>query len=314
MQNMEQKHMERGPIFIGGTGRSGKTWMRFMLSSHPNICLSRRANLWTDHDGRYGDLARVANLERCLDTLLRSKHIQFLNPDADRIRREFRHGPATYARLFALLHEHYAEQQGKPRWGDQTEMIEALADRILAAYPPAKFIHMLRDPRDCAAAMMERRGRGKGGIGAVAAAWVHSARLAQRNMQRYPDSYMTVQYETLVRQPEQTLRQVCVFLSEDYEPAMLAMDDIPRFRQSTAPGQSPLSAAFIGGFRNALSRRQVAFIQRYAAAEMLAFGYASELLKMNEIERFAFWMADWPANLLRAAAWRRLAAGLHATG
>ncbi|MDI9547716.1 MAG: sulfotransferase, partial [Chloroflexota bacterium] len=116
--------MERGPIFIGGTGRSGKTWMRFMLSSHPNICLSRRANLWTDHDGRYGDLARVANLERCLDTLLRSKHIQFLNPDADRIRREFRHGPATYARLFALLHEHYAEQQGKPRWGDQTEMIE----------------------------------------------------------------------------------------------------------------------------------------------------------------------------------------------
>ena len=88
-------------------------------------------------------------------------------------------------------------------------MIEALADRILAAYPPAKFIHMLRDPRDCAAAMMERRS-GKEDRGSLTA-WVHSARLAQRNMQRYPDSYMTVQYETLVRQPEQTLRQVTVF-------------------------------------------------------------------------------------------------------
>ncbi len=254
MQNMEQKRMERGPIFIGGTGRSGKTWMRFMLSSHPNICLSRRANLWTDHDGRYGDLARVANLERCLDTLLRSKHIQFLNPDADRIRREFRHGPATYARLFALLHEHYAGQQRKPRWGDQTEMIEALADRILAAYPPAKFIHLLRDPRDCAAAMMERRGRGKGGIGAVAAAWVHSARLAQRNMQRYPDSYMTVQYETLVRRRSRRCARSASSWAEDRDPAMLAMDDIPRFRLSIAPGQKPALRCF----HRRLSQRPVA--------------------------------------------------------
>ncbi len=284
-----------------------------MLSSHPNICFSRRTNLWTDHDGRYGDLASDANFERCLDALLRSKHVRLLNPDPDRIRREFRQGPAAYARLFALLHEHYAEQQGKPRWGDQTEMIETCAHRIFAAYPSAKMIHMLRDPRDCAAAVLERRSHGKGGVGAVTAAWVHSARFARRNRQRYPGNYLTVRYETLVRQPEQTLRQVCAFIGEDYDPAMPAMDDIPRFRQSTAPGQSPLSDAYIGGFRSALPRREAAFIQRYAGAEMLAFGYATEPLRMNAPERAAFWLSDWPVNLLRAAAWRRLAAGLPAS-
>ena len=35
--------------------------MRFMPFYTP-IFLSRRANLWTDHDGRYGDLACDANL------------------------------------------------------------------------------------------------------------------------------------------------------------------------------------------------------------------------------------------------------------
>ena len=304
--------MERGPIFIGGIGRSGKTWMRFMLSSHPNICMSRRTNLWTDHDGRYGDLSSNANLERCLHALLRSKHVRLLNPNADRIQSEFRQGPADYARIFALMHEHYAEQQGKPRWGDQTELIETRADRVLTALPTAKLIHMVRDPRDCCAAALERRPRSKGSVATVSAAWALSARLAQRNQQRYPDRCLTVQYETLVRQPEQTLRQACDFLGEDYHPAMLALDDIPRFRQSTAPGQSPISAAYIGGFRNVLSRREAAFIQRYAGEEMRAFGYATEPLQMNGPERFVFWLADWPANLLRAAAWRRLAAGLPA--
>ena len=107
--------MKRGPIFIGGLDRSGKTLLRLSLSAHPNLALTRRTYLWPRFFNRYGDLSRGDNFERCLRAMLQRKPIQVLQPDAERIRREFWQGEASYARLFALLHQHYAERQGKPR-------------------------------------------------------------------------------------------------------------------------------------------------------------------------------------------------------
>ncbi len=306
-----------GPIFIGGTSRSGKTWMRFMLSSHPNLAVSRRTNLWTRHEGRYGDLSQEANLDRCLDALLRSKHVRLLNPDPQRLHREFRQGSPTYARLFALLHEHYAQAMGKARWGDQSEGIEACAERVFAAYPSAKLIHMVRDPRDSYEAVRTRTAEGaagRRGIGGATAAWRDSVRLAQRNARQYPERCLIVQYETLMLRPEETLRNVCTFIGEAFDPAMLAMDEVPRFQTTTAAGQSPLSTAYIGRYRQALSPREIAFIQLYAGRELGEYGYQLDTLRLSLPDRLSFWLADWPANWLRAVAWRRLATGPAAGG
>src|SRR5690606_19411988 len=130
-------------------------------------------------------------------------HVQYLNPDPARIRREFWQGEPTYARLFALLHEHYAEQQGKARWGDQTGLLECYADLLFAADPRAKMIQMIRDPRDRYAASLIRSPEGKGRAGGATARWLRSVRLAERNRRRYPDRYMVVRYESLVTQPEE---------------------------------------------------------------------------------------------------------------
>ena len=139
--------MSFGPIFIGGLAFSGKTQMRLMLSSHPNIAMTRRTYMWTRFFNRYGDLGHSENFERCLTALMQQKHIRVLEPDPDRIRREFWQDAPTYARLFALIHKHYAERLGKPRWGDQLGFVERFAAPIFSALPSAKMIHMIRDPR-----------------------------------------------------------------------------------------------------------------------------------------------------------------------
>ena len=141
--------MRKGPIFIGGPDRCGKTTMRAFLASHPNIAIPAvGSNMWTYFYGQYGDLADNQNFERCLDDMLHYKHVAFLQPDAERIRREFKHGERSYARLFSLFLIHYAEREGKPRWGAQTGLIERYADQVMAAYPDSQMIHMVRDPRD----------------------------------------------------------------------------------------------------------------------------------------------------------------------
>jgi len=217
-------HSGRGPIFIGGPDRCGKTTMRAFLASHPRIAIPAvGSNMWTYFYGQFADLSHPDNFERCLDAMLHYKHVVFLKPDPDRIRKEFWEGEPRYAQLFALFLKHFAEREGKPRWGVQTGLIERYADHIFAAYPGAKMIHMLRDPRDRYEASLAAWPSGKGRAGGAAASWLYSARVAKRNQQRYPDNYRIVRYETMVSEPESALKDICEFLNEEYSPSMLMM-------------------------------------------------------------------------------------------
>lgn len=306
----DDSFVAQAPIFIGGVERSGKTYMRLMLAAHPKIAVSRRTNMWTRFYGRYGNLRRTGNFERCLTAMLQNKHIRLLNPDAERIRSEFWQGPGTYAHLFALLHQHDAERQGKPRWGDQTEMIERCADAIFAAYPGARMIHMIRDPRDRFEAMIARRPQSKKRVGFAVAKWLFSTALARRNQQNYPGRYLIVRYESMVATPEETLRDVCRFINEAYAPAMLALENAPRFwrtdKRPSHSGASPLSPDFIGRYRQGLSPYQIDFIQKAARREMLLHGYTPDASRPGSGAHIGQYLLQWPVDAARLWSWRPL--------
>jgi len=306
---------DRGPIIIGGLDRCGKTLMRALLVSHPNIAIPViGSNFWTYFYRQYGDLSSRENFERCLAAMLRYKHALAIKPDPERIRREFWQGEPTYARLFALFHEHYAEREGKPRWGDQSGLIERYADLVLTAYPTAKIIHMLRDPRDRYAASITRYPNGRLRVGGATARWLYSVELARRNQQRYPDRYKIVQYETLVREPEKTMRAVCAFLKEAFVPTMLMLEGAPEFRDKDehegngATAECPISTAYIGRFRHVVSHRELAFMQGYAGPSMVAFDYQLEPIQFSLGDRLRFSFVDWPMNLVWMVTWRAVEA------
>ena len=305
--------MNREPIFIGGPDRCGKTSLRACLVSHPNISIPAvGSNMWTYFYGQYGDLRHDENLERCLAALLHYKHVRYLKPDPERLRREFASGRRTYGRLFGLIQQHHAEREGKPRWGDQTGLIERYADVIFEEFPRAKMLHMVRDPRDRYHASLELWPSGRGRVGGATARWLYSVRLARRNLRRYPDRYLIVQFEELVHQPELTLRRVCDFLGEEYVPGMLTMDGAPEYRQKRSagrdvpPGESPLSDSFIGRYRGAIPAEEIAFMQRLARREMATFGYTPDELELSATSRLHLAVREYPLNAIRLVAWRSL--------
>jgi hypothetical protein len=297
-----------GPIFIGGLDRCGKTTMQAFLASHPNIAIPAvGSNFWSFFYGQYGNLRILENFERCLAALMHYKHALYLQPDPERIRKEFWQGSPSYARLFGLLHQHYAERLGKSRWGDQTGLIERYADQVLAAYPGGKIIHMIRDPRDRYEASIAMWPNGKGRSGGATARWKYSVTLMRRNLSRYPDRYLSVQYERLVRQPEEILRKVCEFIGESYTPVMLAMDGSPGHRekllQNAGNSVQPLSEKYIGRFRQHVSTQDIAFIQQYAGKDMHHFGYEIEPIRFSSKERIQYETFTRPANLVRMMVW-----------
>jgi len=295
------------PIFIGGLERSGKSYLRMMLGGHPRLFFSRRTNLWTRYYNRYDDLNERENLERCLGDLLKSKHTRALIADPFELRQELVTGTVSYGRLFALIHEGHARKIGKPRWGDQTEFLERCADVIFAAFPHARFIQLLRDPRDRYEAMLHKSGR-RGGPGVAVTRWRNSAELAIRNEREYPGRYKVVRYEDMVKEPESTLKGVCDFLGEQYFPDMLRMQGEARFAdlnlQDDEEATGPLTTKYIGSFRSGLSGRETAYIQRHAGQLMTRFGYSSEPVRFSWSESLRFHLLDETVHSLHRIGWQ----------
>ncbi len=282
-----------GPIFIGGLSASGKTELRLMLEAHPDLLFTRRTYLWTRIYGRFGDLSLPENFERCLQAILSLKHIDVLHPDPARLRAAFLAGPPTYERLFGLLHGQNAARAGKRRWGDQLGLVEEYVDPIFAAFPDARMIHMVRDPRgrfgEHAARARFRRAK----VGWDTAEWRRSARLAAQHRARFPDRYLVVSYEALLGRTGPTLRTICRFLEEDFLPEMATAH--------LKPAENP---AGDGRSLNGRPRpREIAFIESHASREMAALGYAPQPVTLTLSSRLQQ-VFDWPVQAAGMALWQ----------
>jgi hypothetical protein len=289
--------------------------MSALLTSHSNIAIpSLGSNMWTYFYRQHGDLSKPGNFERCLTAMLRYKNVHMLNPDVDRIHQEFRQGEPTYARLFALFLNQHAERAGKGRWGDKISYVERYADPIMAAYPDAVIIHMIRDPRDRYASAIKRWPHQKGQVGGETARWLYSVRLAQQNLKRYPGRYKMIRYETFVSEPERTLRELCAFLGEDFEPAMFSMSGAPGFLRKGGNssfgsfGPAVITTGAVGRFRKSLSKREVAFIEACTRREMQSLGYLPEQSSLTLREMISYYLTFMPSNFARMVAWRALEA------
>lgn len=305
-QDESTPHQE-GPVYIGGLDRSGKTTMAGFLGSHPRIAIPAvGSNMWTYFYRRYGDLSEERNLDACLDALWHYKHVRFLDPDIAEVRRRFLAGQRkTYAELFGLILAQFAEKLGKPRWGAQTGLIERYAPELFAAYPGLKVVHMLRDPRDRYEASLALWPDGKGRAGGAAARWLYSENLARRNERRFPGSYLVVRFEDLITGPEKVLRDVCDFLSEDFDPVMMAMEASPRHRDrmEDASGDGELlTDEFIGLYKERIDPAEVAFIEMHARRAMERRGYMPDA--SSRLESAGAALKQWPNQMLRMAAWR----------
>lgn len=93
-------------------------------------------------------------------------------------------------------------------------------ERLLQMEPNIQILHLIRDPRDVA-----RSAIGMGWAGNVfygARTWLATEKEWERVAESFPDSqFLDIYYEALLRNPENTLSDICAFLQDEYSPTML---------------------------------------------------------------------------------------------
>jgi hypothetical protein len=204
----------------------------------------------------------------------------------------------------------------KQRWGEKTPDHAFFAETLLAWYPGATVIHILRDPRDVVASLMDMPSFPNSALG-NANLWINFNRAAIR-ASREP-GYVLVRYEDFVAHPERELRRLCDFIGESFSDQMTTPKpdptaDRPWFQRA----EGPITSSRVEIWRERLSERDAGLVEWYIGSEMEAFGYERAATPPSPVEiasGFAFAVKDaikrrvgeYPAMRYRRATCTQLA-------
>lgn len=209
-------------------------------------------------------------------------------------------GASCYAEAYAAFMSLMARRNGKRLWGDKTPFYTAFIEILARSFPNARFIALVRDPRDVAESL-HRTDWGRRWYPSLLDAgmrWRYAITAIERvTPQLGPERLLALRYEDLVVDPARWAREICEFLQLPFDERMLrfhetATEEVPEgsksWHQSTL---QPISSSRIGRWRQCYSPEEIGLIEIACKGEMRRWGYEPQGRSLT------------PANLGRLITW-----------
>jgi hypothetical protein len=326
------------PVFVVGASRSGTNLTRALLNQHPGLWVSAETHYFDDLrprlPGAGAQLLEDGARERCEDYFLALSHRAFGqagDPAESRVSRDDLRSQAqrlggTGDAYFEALCRIRADLRARPRWGEKTPRHVYRIDEVLEAFPEAKVVCLVRDPRAVVASYKdwhgaaERRGvaeseeltadrrrtRRSFNVVLMSLLWRGVVQASHAALLRHGDERVRIQrFERLAERPEEEVRELCAWLGLDYEPAML---EIPVVNSSYATSGEGVSSEPLDRWRERLSESEVGVVQACCGRLMDELGYRREPVKTSPV-RLGWAYAGAPFAAARAAAANRARLG-----
>jgi len=266
--------MTHAPFFIVGCGRSGTTLLRTMLNQHSQVAIPLESLFIADYLRAAPDTPAATFRQLILKEYELSEWgIPFAPADFE--------GCVTAKEFIDRAHDIYARHFGKTIWGQKTPRFVRYGRLLKRHYPEARFINVIRDPRAVVSSLI-RSNVHHSNVYFAARRWLRDVQAGLALQEDYPGDAISIQYETLVKSPEDTLRQVCAFLKIDFEPGLLTYHKkgTAEYGEYYAQIHAKLNEApdptRIEAWRKHLLPRQVALIESVCGETMRSLGYAAE--------------------------------------
>ena len=160
-----------------------------------------------------------------------AEYHDFLARDRMALEQGFVVDPALdYVALVRSFFEQAATRTGAPQVG---AAVHSRFDLLPRLFPDARYLHVVRDPRDVAHSVVKMGWAGNDWAGARV--WVDAEQRWERLRDAVPASHrLDVHYEDLLISPEVELERVCSLLGVLYDPVMLAIEDDTSYRPPDA--------------------------------------------------------------------------------
>ena len=215
----------RGPVFVTGMPRSGTKLLRNLLNNHSQLSIpvqeSHLIPFIIRNFGSDYDFNQAGNLEK-LVTAFRETKFFFSYPEkADKVNADLIRQSASvlsWSSFFEYIFRLYAEKEDHSFriWGDKTPGYIVQFELFVKIFPGARFVHIVRDPRDYALSVKNAWGRS---MYRAADRWNETMAMVDK-MNTSKENYLEITYEDLLESPEAILTRICHFLGLEYEEGM----------------------------------------------------------------------------------------------
>jgi len=319
-----------GEIFVVGASRSGTNLVRALLNAHSTLWVSGETHYFDDLRPRLPGSGTQPldgeHRERCERYFLALSHRAFGQagePDESRLDRDELRALAgelggTGDAYFEALCRLRAAKHGRERWGEKTPRHVYRIDELLSAFPEAKVVCLVRDPRAVVASYKDwhgaaaRRGetetpeleadreRSRRSYNAVLMSllWRSVVRASFAAVERHGDERVRIaRFERLAAEPEAEVRELCAWLGLTYEPALL---EIPVVNSSYATTGAGVSSEPVERWRERLSPTEVGIVQSVCEPLLSQLGYAADEVEVSPV-RLAWAWGTVPFAVARAA-------------
>ncbi|MDH3709635.1 MAG: sulfotransferase [Cyclobacteriaceae bacterium] len=285
------------PVFICGYQKSGTTLLAALLDNHPDLMVFPEETSFF----RWVNIKDFKQISDRLDFQLQETHVNRLQIDKandgmegnrdysdfpfdsfqSQVREVFNQGPKSHKDILLALMKAFAavsNQQNKRYWIEKTPRNEVYFTSIKKMFPDARYIYIVRDPRDVFCSYRKNRERYTAGratlkLGNFISTWTTSLR---SGLSMEGDQILYLRYEDLVSNLQDQLEIVTKFL------------DVPLVEGLTIPsklgiqwqGNSMHGDHFkavddraVGRWRHSQWTKEIAVIEKILGTTMKALGY-----------------------------------------
>ena len=263
----------QAPIFVIGSGRSGTTLLRLMLSAHPRIYITHEASFYT-WEALY---QTGAPRRQFLEHYFQSPWFRWLRLDPARVLAGLPDPlpPERIGDAYAAIMREKAAQYGRPRFGDKTPAHAQQLARVFRDFPDARVIRIIRDPRGVVQSLSRMP---------WASASIHAnaffCESERRAVARYNDRMLTIRLEDLLAEPRAVMGRVLDYVGEPWDDAVLDHarhlpdhHDMPPFPWLESAARDRTSAPAQSAQWRALPPAQIRLIEDMAKGAMAEGNY-----------------------------------------
>lgn len=268
----------RAPVFVVGPPRSGTTLVRAALNRHPDLHVVSETHLydlWADRfPGLHAGDQRA--FEAYWSSFTATDGFVWLDIPADAVPARL----AVWGRwdlpaVLAAILVTARDERGVDRVGEKTPDHARHLPELLTAFPDARAVFVVRDPRATVASELRLQAAWASDDPVVAAErWVRG--VASLAGLHHDPRVHVVRYEDLVTAPAPTLRAVCRHVGLDYVDALAAGGPgHPDYVHGDQDPWATIEPGSLSAWRDHLDAATLATIASVVGPRARALGYAS---------------------------------------
>ncbi|MFB4202249.1 hypothetical protein KBTX_03272 [wastewater metagenome] len=272
-------------IFLMCSERSGSNLITKIMDAHHNVCGPSPKHLFnpvTRNAFRYEPLSDkghwaelLTDIERLIGVSFSQWRTSFSQDDLLDLA-----PPGQLADLLRNIFLEEARAHGKQHCFVKENQLYEFTPFLLTHFPEARFLYLVRDPRDMALSW-SRNPTHPGGVAHGAQQWKRDQQQFMKNHAALRDGGVSrmIRYEELVAATEEVTRSLCAFYGLPFDPGMLGFheNELTRRNAQTLPAWEnlgkPVMSSNFGKYRDALSAEEIALIESICLPEMHALGY-----------------------------------------